>query len=415
MPSETTDFDLESPAYYADPYRAYTDLRAQPAPHFYRDSWLVSRYDDVAALLKETQITKRMVRAQTMPLDLSMVFQDPPTHTRLRGLVNQAFTPRRLKRLDQRIFELADASIARVQRRGSMDFIAEFALPLPVTIIAEMLGVPAGDQEAFLRHSVDFVTAGDQCSSAEECQAIQWKAMCALTEYFTGLIAHRRTNPKDDILSGLIEASEDQDRLSSEELIGNAILLLIAGHETTVNLFGNGLYTLLRHPDQLALLRSQPDLLGSAIEEMLRYESPIQAGTFRAAAAPLQIGGTPIETGDSITLLLGAANRDPEQFPDPDRFDITRTPNRHLGFGLGIHFCLGAALARSEAKIGFTPLLERLPNLRLAGAPAPTTTPHPVVRWLHRFGATRRAETIFAPNWRTNTIIRGLKSLPIEW
>lgn len=390
--------DLASPEFLADPYPTYARLRENRGPVFLSFAgsaggmWLVTRYGDVSAVLKETGISKETGRfvppPPPTPLDATMLFKDPPVHSRMRSLANQAFTPKRVKDLEGRIEEIANTLIDRVATQGEMDFIADFAMPLPIIVIAEMLGVPAEDRETFRRWSNDLISGTDMVRGTDERRRKQGEAIQSLTIYFTRLIAERRAEPRGDIISALIEAQEEGGRMSHEELLGTCILLLVAGHETTVNLFGNGLLTLLRNPDQMALLIERPDLLPSAIEEMLRFESPVQRGTFRMSIAPVEIGGTTIEPGHIVSAVLGAANRDSEQFPDADRFDITRSPNRHLAFGLGIHFCLGSALARTEARLGFGRLLERLPNLQLA------------------------SET---PDWNQNTLIRGLRSLPLTF
>ena len=406
--------DLNSPSFFGDPYPVYARLRAERKPQFQGNSWIVTGYDDVASLLKHPNMTKQLTGGPPMPLNFSMIFQDPPTHTRLRGLVNQAFTPRRVKVLEQNILDTANKIIGGVASRRRMDFMADFAMPFPVTVIAEMLGVPPEDRDTFHHRSVEFVTASDLTGKDSDSGRKQMAAMTALTDYFSELIAKRRRDLKDDILSGLIEAHDDQERMNTEELIGNSILLLIAGHETTTNLFGNGLLTLLRHPELFERIKRDPTLIGGAVEEMLRFESPIQQGTFRVTTASIEASGVTIPQGQQVTAIIGAANRDPEQFPDPDRFDISRNPNRHLSFGLGIHFCLGASLARTEAKIGFTRLMEMLPELRLARE-EPGWMPFSVAQGMKRVGWKSPWGEVPAPNWRANTIIRGLKTLPVEW
>jgi cytochrome P450 len=392
------EIDLTSPEFLADPYPTYTKLRENRAPVYLplggptAGMWLVTRYEDVAAVLREAKISKEMSRLvpppPSMPLDATMLFRDPPEHFRLRSLANQAFTPKRVKDLEARIEEIANALIDRVEGQGGMDLIADFAMPLPIVVIAEMLGVPAEERDTFRRWSNDLITGTDAVRGTDERRQKQGEAVASLMGYFARLIADRRADPREDIISALIEAQEEGGRMTEEELLGTCVLLLVAGHETTVNLFGNGLLALLRHPDQAALLKRQPDLLPSAVEEMLRYESPVQRGTFRVTTAPVEVGGTLLGVGEQVSAVLGAANRDPGQFPEAGNFDINRTPNRHLAFGLGIHFCLGSALARTEARIGFGRLLDRLPNLRLISE---------------------------AVEWNQNTLIRGLRHLPLEY
>jgi cytochrome P450 len=391
------DIDLTSPEFLADPYPTYARLREERAPVYLEMAgptggmWLVTRYDDVAALLREANVSKEMSRLvpppPPMPLDATMLFKDPPNHSRLRSLANQAFTPKRVKDLEPRIDQIANELIDRVQEKGEMELIADYAMPLPIIVIAEMLGVPAKDRDTFRRWSNDLITGTDMVRGTDERRRKQHEAIASLMGYFARLISDRRGYPRDDIISAMIEAHDEGGRMTEEELLGTCILLLVAGHETTVNLFGNGLLALLRHPDQRALLKEQPELLPSAIEEMLRYESPVQRGTFRVTIGPVELGGKTLGPGEQVSAVLGAANRDPDQFPDADRFDIARTPNRHLAFGLGIHFCLGSALARTEARIGFSRLFERLPDLRLAND---------------------------SPDWNQNTLIRGLHTLPLE-
>jgi cytochrome P450 len=396
MTMTLSEINLSSPAFIADPYPTYHQLRESAEPYWIgsnatgRGIWMFSRYDNVSAILRDGRISKDISRLippeQLDALDSSMLLKDPPVHTRLRGLTNQTFTPARIRDLEIDIDRIVMELIARIESQQGGDFISDFALPLPVTVIAEMLGVPHEDRDRFHTWSNQVISAVDIIKTTEEDLQNQRTAMLALTGYFKELIEQRRAEPQQDIISGLIAAHDAGDRLTEEEMLGTCILLLIAGHETTVNLLGNGLYTLLSHPDQLALVRSRSELIPSAIEEMLRYESPVQRGTFRITTEVVEFNGITLQAGQQVSAALGAANRDPHQFPDPDRFDVTRTPNRHLGFGLGIHFCLGAALARTEARIGFTRLLERLPNLHLVD---PT------------------------PQWHSSSLLRGLKTLPV--
>ncbi len=388
--------DLRSPEFLANPYPVYQKLREARAPMWLAHGgptggmWLLTRYEDVAAVLKEARTSKDASRLtppeQLTAFDHNMLSKDPPDHTRLRALANLAFTPRRVKDLEPRIAQIVDELIAQARPHGGMEFMADFALPLPVIVIAELLGVPREDQDTFHAWSNQIVTGVDVVRASETSRQLSQEATLALANYFADLIRHRRRQPKDDLVSALIAARDAQDKLSEDELLAMCILLLIAGYETTVNLLGNGLLTLLRHPDQLALLKNDPDCLPTAIEEMLRFESPVQRATFRLTTETVEMGGTPIEKGQQVSAVMGAANRDPNQFPQPDTFDITRQPNRHLAFGLGIHFCLGAPLARAEARIGFARLLEQLPDLRLASS---------------------------TPNWSANTFFRSLRVLPV--
>jgi cytochrome P450 len=390
--------DLSSPEFVTDPYPVYRQLRENGEPVWlpYRDStsgmWLVTRYDDVAMILKEQHVSKDVSRFQApedqTPLDQTMLFKDPPDHTRLRGLASQAFTPARIRSLEPRILQITDDLLDAVEQRGEMDFMADFAMPLPVTLIAELLGVPHQDRDSFRAWSNAIITGTDAANPDQQGPEKLMYAMSSLANYFVALFEKRQREPKDDLISALITAHDAQDRLNMQELVGMCMLLLIAGHETTVNLLGNGLLTLLRHTDQFEHLKNHPEHMVSAIEEMLRYESPVQRATFRAAIDNIEIGDKVVQAGDQLSAVIGAANRDPAQFPDADRFDVTRQPNRHLAFGLGLHFCLGAPLARTEGRIGFTRLLERLPSLRLANA---------------------------APQWSPNTMFRGLRTLPVTF
>jgi cytochrome P450 len=403
----TASLDLSSPAFLADPYLYYHQMRAAGAPFWLAHGgatggmWLFTRYDDVATLLKDAHTTKDASRftppEQLTPFDHNLLSKDPPDHTRLRALANQAFTPNRIRDLEPRIRQIVDDLLARARPQGGMEFMAGFALPLPVIVIAELLGVPPEDQDTFHAWSNQMVTSLDAIRASAADRERSQAATVSLARYFADLIQRRRAQPQADLISALtlaphasagIAARDAQDRLSENELLAMCMLLLIAGHETTVNLLGNGLWTLLSHPDQLALLKRHPSLLPSAIEEMLRFESPVQRATFRLTTEALELGGARLEAGQQVSAVIGAANRDPEQFPQPDLFDIRRQPNRHLAFGLGIHFCLGAPLARTEARIAFARLLELLPDLRLA---RPT------------------------PDWASNTFFRGLRSLPVTF
>jgi cytochrome P450 len=392
----TNGIDFGGQEFLANPYPVYQELREANSPLWLPHGgptggmWLFTRYEDVVAILKESRISKELSRVvppeQLSLLDLSMLNKDAPSHTRLRSLANQAFTPARVRDLESRIVQSVDDLIAKVLRRGEMDFIADFALPLPVITIAELLGVPPGDRDRFRAWSNQVVSGLDALRTNEETKAIQREAMRTLAAYFADLIARRRYEPKEDLVSALIEARDARDTLSEDELLGMCILLLMAGHETTVNLLGNGLLTLLRHPDQLTLLTRHPEHVPFAVEEVLRFECPVQRSTFRVATDSLDVRGTTIAKGDQVSAVIGAANRDPRQFADPDRFDARRHPNRHLAFGLGAHFCIGANLARTEARIAFTRLLQRLPGIRLVTDTA---------------------------DWNPSTFFRGLKTLPV--
>ncbi|MBV9851360.1 MAG: cytochrome P450 [Armatimonadetes bacterium] len=381
--------DLSSSAFFANPYPTYQVLREIGTPYWRQfpggtgGSWLVVAYDDVAAILKEARVSKYpqflVPDGQLGVLARTMQGTDPPDHTRLRRLSSGAFTPARVANLESRITQIANALIAGVRADGGMDFIPAFALPLPVMVISELLGIPVEDWEQFAAWSNQIVQAHTKrITDGERCVAR--KGLTELQAYFDGLVRARRDLPGEDLISAMVTARDADDRLTDEELVGTCMLLLIAGFETTVDLLANGMLTLLSHPEQYELLKSRPELMPSAVEEMLRYESPVQRGTFRCAREAITLQGITISPGQRVETFLGAANRDPGQFPDPDRFDITRTPNRHLAFGAGIHYCLGAALVRTEARIAFTCLLQALPRMRLT-----TRTPQWKPECLFRF------------------------------
>jgi cytochrome P450 len=319
------------------------------------------------------------------PVATTMLTRDPPDHTRLRWLVQKAFTPRMVERLRPNIEQIADRLLDRMSARRESDFVAEFAFPLPATVIGELLGVPTQDQHKFRHWSQHLILGIDQTLPAR----MRKDAPVAITqflEYFRGLVTARRGHPADDLITALIAAEESQQRLSVDELLGTCQLLLVAGHETTTNLIGAGMLTLIRHPDAFEQLRSTPALLPSAIEELLRFESPVQRVP-RMALEDIDIGNTRIPRGQRIAVCLAATNRDPEVFEDADRLNLAREPNPHLAFGHGIHFCLGASLARLEAQIAFACVLRRFTDIQVAGT----------------------------PEWSPNRVIRGLRSLPIRY
>lgn len=368
-------FNPMDPAFVADPYPTYHRLRAEdPVHHSPLDFWVLTRYDDVVAALRDPRLAKEAIApflaarfGAPAPMMVSMLDRDPPDHTRLRSLVSKAFTPRVVELLRPHIQRIVDGRLARVADRGEMDLIEEFAYPIPVVVICQMLGVPMEDRERFRAWGLDIARGLDSIllPSDSPVRERSIAARRALAEYFRALIAERRSTPRNDMLSALIAAEEAGDKLDEDELLATCILLLIAGHETTVNLIGNGMLALLRHPDQLRLLRERPDLIGTAVEELLRYDGPVQR-TARIPSADVTFGGRTIKAGEMVMPFIGAADRDPVQFPDPDRLDITRVDNRHIAFGWGIHFCLGAPLARVEGQIAINTLVQRLPKLALA-------------------------------------------------
>jgi cytochrome P450 len=397
-------FNPLSPDFIRDPYPHYQRLRAtDPMYVNAHGAFVASRHAEVSLVLRDKRFGKdyveRTIRRYGPKIMDEPVFrgmshwmlqQDPPDHTRLRGLVVKAFTARRVEDMRPRIQEVVDGSIDAVIARGHMDLIEDFAFRLPVTIICDMLGIPAEHREAFYSGSREGGRILDPVPLTAEEIAQANKINLATKMYFEGLFEMRRRQPGDDLTTQLVQAEEAGDKLSNEELTANIILLFGAGHETTVNLIGNGLLALFRNPDQLALLKANPSLITNAIEEFLRYDSSVQM-TGRVALEDIEdLAGKRIPKGESVLCLLGSANRDPAVYPDePDRLDITRPNVRPLSFGGGIHFCLGAQLARIEAEIAISTLLRRLPELRLDDAEN--------------------------ADWRPTFVLRGLKRLPASW
>jgi cytochrome P450 len=397
-------FNPLAPEFIRDPYPSYERLRSTDPMHVTAfGAFVASRHAEVSLVLRDKRFgkdfvdrTMRRYGPQIMeePVFRSMshwmLQQDPPDHTRLRGLVVKAFTARRVEDMRPRIQRIVDDTLDAIAGQGHMDLIEDFAFRLPVTIICDMLGIPEEHREAFYKSSRDGGRLLDPVplSPAEIEQANAGHLMAKM--YFQQLFELRRSNPGEDLTSQLVHAEEDGSKLSNEELTANIILLFGAGHETTVNLIGNGLLALYRNPDQLALLKSKPELITNAIEEFLRYDSSVQL-TGRVTLEDIDdLGGKKIPKGESVLCLLGSANRDPAVYPDrPERLDITRPNVRPLSFGGGIHFCLGAQLARLEAEVAIMSLLRRLPDLRLDDAEN--------------------------PEWRPTFVLRGLKRLPASW
>jgi len=391
-------FNPMDPEFVANPYPTYHRLRAEdPVHRSPLGFWVLTRYEDVVAALRDPRFAKEAIAAFVAArfgiappgIGLSMLDRDPPDHTRLRGLVSKAFTPRVVETLRPHIQQIVDGLLDRVEGAGSMDLIENFAYPLPVIVICEMLGVPVEDRERFKGWGLDIARGLDAIMLPPDSEVTRRSAAArsALSNYFRELIAERRASPRADMLSALIAAEEAGDKLSEEELLATCILLLVAGHETTVNLIGNGTLALLRHPDQFRRLREAPELIASAVEELLRYDGPVQR-TARIPSEDVMIAGCPIAKGELVMPFIGAADRDPAQFPDPDRLDITRADNRHIAFGWGIHFCLGAPLARVEGQIAINTLLQRLPKLALATD---------------------------KPEYRQSLTLRGLSTLPVAF
>jgi len=394
------EFNPFDPEFNANPYPFYHRLRADDPVHQHpMGFYVLTRYDDVAMILRDPRFGKggydellatRFGSEHDRPgLGTSMLFKDPPDHARLRTLVSKAFTPRVVETMRPHIQDIVDRLLDQVGDRKRMDVIADLAYPLPVTVISEMLGVPRDDGDTIKQWSLDLARSLDAIAMPVEPEVIERgnAARRALADYFRGLVAERRKTPRADLLSALISAEEQGDKLSERELLASCVLLYVAGHETTVNLIGNGLLALLRHPDQLRQLAADPSLIHSAVEELLRYDGPVQR-TGRLAGADVELRDKKIAKGTLVLGLIGAANRDPEHFPDPDRLDITRRDNRHIAFGTGIHFCLGASLARVEGQIAINTILRRLPGITLA---------------------------TLTPEWRSSATLRALKALPVAF
>jgi pimeloyl-[acyl-carrier protein] synthase len=392
------EFNPMDPEFIEDPYPTYHLLRSEePVHHNPLGFWVLTRYDDVVAALRDPRLVKEPIAAFVAARTgapapaggLSMLDRDPPDHTRLRGLVNKAFTPRVVEKLRPDIQDIVDSLLAKVQDTHSMDLMEEFAFPIPVIVICQMLGVPVEDRERFKKWGLDIARGLDSIMLPPDSDVVRrsTQARQELAEYFRQLIAQRRRSPREDLLSGLIAAEEAGDKLSETELLATCVLLLVAGHETTVNLIGNGTLALLRHPEQLRRLREEPGLIGSAIEELLRYDGPVQR-TARIPSEDITIAGSTIPKCDMVLPFIGAADRDPAQFPDPDRLDLGRTDNRHIAFGWGIHFCIGAPLARVEGQIAISSLVRKLPKLALATE---------------------------KPEHRLSLTLRGLKTLPVSF
>jgi cytochrome P450 len=397
----TAQFNPIGPEALANPYPMYKALR-EAAPVSWNEmfeSWVFTRFRDVDAILMDQRFSADRSKAQTRFSEMirqqqaefgpfsqapTMLTSDPPEHTRLRRLVSKAFTPRAVENLRPRIREIIDELLDGI-RGDEFDLVEEIAYPLPVIVISEMLGVPPKDRADFKRWSDDVVaTLGGPFTPPDVMERAR-KSIEELAEYLSGVIAERRAEPRGDLISGLIAAEDNGTVLSEVEIFSTTILLLIAGNETTTNLIGNAMYTLLQNPEQLALLRSDLTLMPSAVEEVLRYNGPVQA-TARVAMTDIELAGITVKQGQMAMAVLGAANHDPEKFADPERFDVRRNPTDHLAFGDGIHFCLGAPLARAEAQIAFEEILRRFPHIELAGE----------------------------PTWGGTFIIRGAKKLPLR-
>jgi cytochrome P450 len=369
--------DLSDPHFLADPYPALARLRQQEpvAWHEPTGQWLALTYEHANQVLRDRRLGRLWSDKQPAdrfePFNLlhrnQMMENEPPAHTRLRSLVAKAFARGHVERLRPRVQEMTDALLDRVDVRAGFDLLADYAEPLPVAVIAELLGVPEEDRHLLRPWSAAIVAMYEYRRTPEaEDRAI--RAAAEFAEYMRGLADARRASPREDLVSHLVAAEDGGQRLSGDELVASAILLLNAGHEASVNAFGNGVVALLAHPDQLARVRADEALVEPAIEEMLRYDSPLQLFE-RTAREDVEVGGVTVPAGRKIAALLGAANRDPAEFEAADTFDVGRRPNRHIAFGAGLHHCLGAPLARMELQISLPTLLRRCPRLELAGDP----------------------------------------------
>ncbi|MEU1555421.1 cytochrome P450 [Streptomyces scabiei] len=392
---DVIDLGEYGPGFTENPHPVYAALRERGPVHRVRlpkldahhEVWLVVGYEEARAALADPRLSKDGSKIGMTFLDEELIgtyllVADPPQHTRLRGLIAREFTGRRVERLRPRIQEITDSLLDAMVPRGRADLVESFAYPLPLTVICELLGVPEIDRAAFRKLSTEAVapTSGES----------EYEAFVQLASFLGDLIEDKRCSPPaDDLLSALIRTTdEDGDRLSPAELRGMAFILLVAGHETTVNLITGAVHALLTHPGQLAEVRADPRLVDAVVEETLRHEGPVENATFRYAAEPLDIGGTTVPAGDAVLIGLAAADRDGARCPDPDRFDIHRDTRGHLAFGHGIHYCLGAPLARLEARVALRSLLDRCPGLTLDGPPGP---------------------------WLPGMLIRGVRSLPLRW
>jgi cytochrome P450 len=375
------DFDLaRAPVGFVDdPYPTYAALRRHDPVHEMPGGVLLTRYDDVLAVYRDARASsdKKVEfkpKLGDSPLyehhTTSLVFNDPPLHTRVRGLIMGALNQKAIARMEADVVRLVDALLERMATARELNFIDAFAAEIPIEVIGNLLGVPKSDRGPLRGWSVAILSGLEPTLTPEMLERGN-RAVSEFLDYLKTLVAERRRKPADydtDVLTRLIQGEKDGERLSEKELYHQCIFLLNAGHETTTNLIGNGLWLLLTHPDELARLRADPALVPSATEEMLRYEGPIQLNNRRLTAA-MEIGGKTLAAGTSITIAIGGANRDPDQFPDADRFDVARKPNRHVAFGQGDHACSGMNVARMEGRVAFGRLLARFPRIELAGAP----------------------------------------------
>lgn len=395
-------FHLMDPEVLADPYPLYRRLRDEDPVHWdpFLHAWVVTRYNEVVQVLHHFSANRTPSPEQLSAMGLAalnpiaevmvrqMLFLDPPNHTRLRALAQAAFTVRRVEQLRSHIQEIMDDLLDRVVANGRMDLIADFASPAPAIVTAELLGVPVADHERLKDWSADFAEMlGNFQHNPDRFPKII-RSVQDMTSYFRSAMQEQRVNPRDGLLSAMMAATVDGAKLNDEEIIANLIVTMVGGQETTTNLIGNGTLTLLRNPEVVKCLRADASLMPNAVEELLRYESPSQH-TARLAPADVELGGKQIRKRQAVIAVMGAANRDPERFPEPDKLDIERKDNRHVAFGWAAHFCFGAPLARLEGQIAFGTILRRLPNLAL--------------------------DTAAPLEWRNNLGLRGLTALPVKF
>jgi pimeloyl-[acyl-carrier protein] synthase len=394
-------YRLLDPEVLANPYPLYHRLRTEDPVHWdpFLHAWVVTRYEDVVRVLHHFSADRTPSPEQLTSMGLSalnpvaqvmvrqMLFLDAPAHTRLRGLASVAFTPSRVERLRAHIQEIVDGLLDRVESAGQSDLIADLAEPMPAIVTAELMGVPVDDHKQLKSWSADFAEMLGNFQHNPDRIPRVLRSVEEMTAYFRAAIREQHEHPRDGLIQALMSAEIEGSRLTEEEVIANVIVTMVGGQETTTNLIGNGLLSLLRHPGQLHKLRDDSSLIPSAVEELLRYESPSQH-TARLARDDVQMGGRLIRQRQAVIAVMGAANRDPQRFPDPDRLDITRKDNRHVAFGWAAHFCFGAPLARIEGQIAFETILRRLPRLAL--------DPRPLV-------------------WRQNLGLRGLAALPVTF
>ncbi len=399
------EFDLFSPDFKQDPFTTFAQMRDETPIYAHvspngSTTWYVTRYDDVLTVLRDNDRFVKDIRHTMLPeerpssgrhssiqqrINENMLFSDPPDHTRLRALVTQAFTPRRVEKMQDQVQQIADDLLDQAALQGKMDVIADYALPLPVIVICEMLGIPKADRDMVSTWSQSIISPGSRGLNYRERK----RQMRAFVAYLGEMFARRNLDPQDDLVTALVQAEEDGERLTDAELSSMVALLLVTGHETTVNLIGNGVLALLQNPDQLQLLMENEDLLGTAVEELLRFDGPVETSTTRWVRRDCEFMGQQLKRGDIMRVVLASANRDTAHFDNPDELNVTRQNNKHLAFGHGIHYCLGAPLARLEGKIAIKTLFDRFPQTRLFVSPDQL-------------------------QWRSGVLFRGLEAFPVQ-